>query len=320
MLFRLVAAVLLSIPILCWSGVNPNETQGYLVCNDMSQGRLGNQLFIISTALAYAWDHDFKPRFPALNESKNQLSYNRDKFFFRLNAEPVPYKIHYNYAPKRNVYAKIPTYSNYFNVSLKGLFFSWKYFHHHEKELIAIYEPSPEIMDYLEGKYKDLIERDDTVAVHVRTYSQWLHKGGLCFLGMNFFKHAFENYPKEATFVIFSDRINWCIHNFPREFPDRYFVFIQGNDHIEDLYLMSMMKHQILSNSTYSWWAAYLNKNPMKLVTAPEHYLKRTQFWPPEDFYLPEWKIVSYDFRRDPYPKDMQDYDEPTFDDIKTNF
>jgi Glycosyl transferase family 11 len=66
-------------------------------------------------------------------------------------------------------------------------------------------------------------------------------------------------------FFIFSDDIAWCKANFAGE----EFSFVEGNSNYEDLWLMSLCRHQVIANSTFSWWAAWLNNNPGKKVVAP---------------------------------------------------
>lgn len=116
--------------------------------------------------------------------------------------------------------------------------------------------------------------------------------------------------PPDAIFVVFSDRINWCKKHFPA--LEKTFVFIEGNDPIDDLFLMSMMKHHILANSSFSWWGAYLDKSRGKIVVAPESWMHPDLYpYPlrhPNDFYLPDWIMAAPDFSA-PYPADMTSYD-----------
>jgi hypothetical protein len=71
-----------------------------------------------------------------------------------------------------------------------------------------------------------------------------------------------------AEFYVFSDDINWA-----REQDIlNHCTFVEGNRTLEDFYLMSLCKHNIIANSTFSWWAAWLNKNPQKIVIAPENW------------------------------------------------
>lgn len=154
------------------------------------------------------------------------------------------------------------------------------------------------------------------------TLSQLIHEG-LHFVGMGYFEKTLTTFPKNSIFVVFSDRINWCRERFTKKFPDLNFVFIEGNDHIQDLILMSLMKHQVLSKSTFSWWAAYLNKNSEKIVLAPVNEslpLPKTlkvmlktflgwfgkHYWSNEEYYLPDWKMISYELEE--YPEDIYAY------------
>lgn len=295
---------------------NGQESGGYLIADNPSWGRLGNQLFITSALLAYSWDNDFIPIFPALDNTVSQLAYNKERIFYRLDCRKLPIEVHRTIKHEGLSYRPIRKVRNHVNLAIHGQFVSWKYFHHHHDEIVATFAPSLEVSDYLFGKYKELIDGHNTVAVHVRTYSKEHYDQGYPFLGMKYYQFALEQFPADSIFVIFSDRINWCKKHFCETFPSKNLVFIEGNDHVEDLYLMSMMKHQIISNSTYSWWGAYLNVNPDKIVLCPKQFFRNASALRVGDLFLPEWRILSYDFVNDPYPSDMRDYDELTMDDL----
>jgi len=71
----------------------------------------------------------------------------------------------------------------------------------------------------------------------------------------------------EKTYLIFSDDIEWCKLNF--DFLENK-IFVNGNTDFQDLYLMSKCNDNIIANSTFSWWGAWLNQNPNKKVIAPK--------------------------------------------------
>lgn len=267
--------------------------------------QLGNQLFCIATTLAYGWDNHFTPIFPFLNEPGANREYNRQHIFFRLDTSlPVTFhQIHYDMSWKYN---PIPKFKR--NVMLVGPFMSWKYFHHYRRQILDILAPSTEILNYLHSKYGELIDNPSTVGIHVRTMDKSTH-ASIPFAGLTYFELAMEHFPESSLFVVFSDRINWCKKNFKEKFPEKHFIFIEGNDHIQDFFLLSKMHGHILSNSTFSWWSAYLSEES-HLVCVPEKWLAPIFGAVMEDLYLPEWIKVPHDIFNDPYPKDMYHYDE----------
>lgn len=75
-----------------------------------------------------------------------------------------------------------------------------------------------------------------------------------------------------ARYYVFSDDVAWCKREFT-VFPNAYLVEHQGQVGChEDLWLMSQCQHNVIANSTYSWWGAWLNGNPQKLVIAPDRW------------------------------------------------
>ena len=283
----------------------------YVTCE--VKGGLGNQLFEIATTLAYAWDYGAHAVFPDLNPDNSSVRAPHRSFFFRLDSS-VPAR------PFSTSYQEISWHSSEilpFRVDQKliGYFQSWRRFDHYRDKLLELFAPSESAQSALEQKYGELLSHHNTVGVHVRTFARWLHVEKLHpFLGLEYYQKTMDLFPPDALFVIFSDRINWCKKHFAKF--GKHCVFIESNDEIEDFYLMAMMKHQIMPHSTFSWWAAYLNRNPDKIVIAPD--LRHPDFQAflvvsPNEFYLPEWELISVD-RLEPYPTDMTDYDSIPWD------
>lgn len=278
----------------------------FVTC-ELIGGQLGNQMHEIATTLAYGWDHGYHPLFPCLHRGDANIPANRERVFFRLDTSPLPNACSYVFEHYSNfTYKPIPDHAD---LDLKGLFQCYEYYHHHRERLKDIFAPSAEEYEKLKGRYAHLINHPNTVAIHVRTFNKEWHDL-IPFVGMDYYIRAMNQFPPDSLFVIFSDRINWCKHHFSRF--NANMVFIEGQDHIEDFFLMSMMKHHIIANSSFSWWAAYLCRNPGQRVVAPSHFLRPKPYLEPVYRSTPPgWKILNIELniKKNPYPVDMKAYD-----------
>ena len=90
-------------------------------------------------------------------------------------------------------------------------------------------------------------------------------------------KKAIEDRVEDPKYYVFSDHLDWCYDNL----PFRGAKYIHCRD-FEDFYLMQHAKNNIITNSTFSWWAAYTNKNK-GVVVAPEKWISGVE-WSPLDF------------------------------------
>ncbi|MBT8604093.1 alpha-1,2-fucosyltransferase [Polynucleobacter paneuropaeus] len=70
-------------------------------------------------------------------------------------------------------------------------------------------------------------------------------------------------------FYIFSDDMEWVKNQLPIDYPKTYVDHNRGNDSYLDMQLMSYCQHHIIANSSFSWWGAWLNPSPKKIVLAP---------------------------------------------------
>ncbi len=93
------------------------------------------------------------------------------------------------------------------------------------------------------------------------------------------------------TFFIFSDDIAWVKENLNLKHPVFYVSDLpQISDH-EELYLMTLCKHNIISNSSFSWWGAWLNQNPNKIVIAPKKWFN-DETWNKDDLVPESWTKI----------------------------
>jgi hypothetical protein len=83
-----------------------------------------------------------------------------------------------------------------------------------------------------------------------------------------------KNKVSNSKFYVFSDDIEWVSDNM---FSDLNAVFVKTTSDEEDMYLMSQCKHNIIANSSFSWWGAYLNNNESKVVVAPLKWFRNEE-------------------------------------------
>ena len=81
-----------------------------------------------------------------------------------------------------------------------------------------------------------------------------------------------KKWDDAPEFYIFSDDITWARENLKIGFPCVYIDHNQGLENYNDMRLMSLCKHHIIANSSFSWWGAWLNPNPGKIVIAPKKW------------------------------------------------
>jgi len=163
-------------------------------------------------------------------------------------------------------YCQIPNIDG--NVKLVGHFQSEKYFIDHRNELLELFEIDNETNTRLLEKYGDILNKD-TCSIHIRRGDYLGLQNHHPIQPIEYYQRAIQIVGKEKHFLVFSDDIEWCKENFDF-LPSK--TFISGNHDYEDLYLMSMCQNNIIANSTFSWWGAWLNKNENKQVIIPSKW------------------------------------------------
>lgn len=133
-------------------------------------------------------------------------------------------------------------------------------------------------LDEINTNFLCKIVRENSVSLHIRrgdyVSADFSKKGhGLC--PISYYNTAIQFITDkliQPTFYIFSDDINWVKDNLVIPFQT---VFIDNNNNYpeRDIELMKNCKHNIIANSTFSWWGAWLNENPNKIVIAPKKWM-----------------------------------------------
>lgn len=150
-------------------------------------------------------------------------------------------------------------------IRLKGYFQSEKFFDKvFVRELFSIDKGTH---SYIMDKYGYLF-KDEIISINVRRGDYLKHPLRQPVCGMPYFRRAVKYFGKNRRFLVISDDIEWC----RKKFRGNNFYFIDDEPPIIDLYLQTFCTHNIISNSTFSWWGAWLNPNSNKVVIVPKKW------------------------------------------------
>ena len=181
------------------------------------------------------------------------------------------------------------------DVSLFGYFQSEKYFLNIRDILLNEFSLSAPLGKH-EATVENRITKSESVAIHIRRGDYISDKSANSVHGTcesAYFINALSHLEKShllssaSVLFVFSDDIEWCQDNLSFGYQT---VFVKGNSARPevDIHLMSKCKHQIISNSTFSWWGAWLNTNPNKCVVAPLQWFKKSH--DSNDIVPEKWK------------------------------
>ena len=185
------------------------------------------------------------------------------------------------------------------NVYLTGFYRNWDYIYKIRNELVndfAFLQPVPECVKI----FLEEIEKSTSVSIHIRRGDYFInelfaiHNGSICTI--DYFKNAIDYLQKRVgnlKLFIFSDSPSWVRENI--SFVENIIVDIKGINNADyiDLFLMSKCKYNIIANSSFSWWAAFLNENKNNVIICPPLWNRNLNFEKTDYICPPEWIRVS---------------------------
>lgn len=247
-------------------------------------GELGNNLFQLATLLS------LKERFGYNYCIPNYRTYWNDGVNNKLELnELFEYKFNYEnfnlneYVHKDRLDINHPDFSHKHNhidklndnTCIVGYFQSDMYFSNIKNELKTKYfKFKKKLIDEIQLKYGNF---SNTAILHVRRgrdrLSNCIYAKSFTQFNSDYYENAIhylkKNYVIDNILVI-SDHIKWCKENIKIE----NIQFIENTSNIEDFVLYSLCKYNVLGNSTFSWWASWLNQNEdvVKISFPPKNY------------------------------------------------
>jgi hypothetical protein len=221
--------------------------------------------------------------------AKNQATKNEISKFLAPNRNIIPrvlakgYHCFFNYQIEiektftyyESVFAKGP------NLYLDGFWQSEKYFKQNQNQIRADFS-FPSFSDKQNLSISQEITKTASVSIHIRrgdylkmasaTQSHPVCSLEYYYNAINRISETIEN----PRFYFFSDDIEWVESQFANQSNHVFINHNKSQDSYRDMQLMSLCKHNIIANSSFSWWGAWLNENPNKIVIAPKNWFKNT--------------------------------------------
>jgi len=245
-------------------------------------GGLGARMFQISAAYVLALDNNdecaFHLNMGSLSQGVTPDTY-RNNVFKKLKELPSEWQPDIHYHQKRHDYDPIPYQKN---IMLGGYFASEKYFNHRKSEIIDLFKDQ-ETINTIKFDFKN------SVSLHVRRGDYLINASYVC--TEEYYKSALTLIDKETQIehiYIVSDDIPWC----KQTFKDERIVFIEGVPDYIDFYIQTLCTHNIISNSTFSRWGAYLNENVNKIVCAPAVWFGGSLAAEMQDVFCNDWNFI----------------------------
>lgn len=250
-------------------------------------GGIGNQLFQIAATHALCLRNNDICGFDFKACNTQAQGFKAIKYKDTVFSD-VPQLSNYNwqnyYIEKKFSYDKIEYKKD---LLLTGYFQSEKYFEDYKQEIINLFNLSrvEEIKHMINSiKIRGNLQ---TTAIHVRRGDYLKHQNYHPICGIEYYNKAMDIIG-DSHFTIVSDDISWCKENF----INRNIIFSDFNDEIMDLTVLAASDNIIISNSSFSWWGSYLNRNENKKIIAPSSWFGEMGPQDTQDIYLKDWIVI----------------------------
>lgn len=235
----------------------------YITCH--IGGRLGNNMFMIAHAYARALDEN--KRFVVY---KDYLTYGRDDYpsniFRKIDLVEELDKSQKAYVG----YFQSESYFEKYSENIKSLFsYPLEFERRIRRELPFIFDGGVTVINVRRGDYLH------SPNYHPVVTPEYIYK-------------ALDWIPNTKHYLIASDDIPWCKENI--HLPNS--VYLEGYNSYEQLWILSMCQNFVISNSSFSWWAAYLSRHPNKIVVAPETWFGPEYPHQWDSMYCKDWIIA----------------------------
>lgn len=238
------------------------------------QGGLGNYLFQIAAMYSLSDNVGFDI------QNATQVHGNIKKYLTNIlrKINPNIKELQYQYDEPSFTYQPLPINDG---ILFNGYFQSEKYLN--REKILDLYSIDEDSFNYIKSKYSNILT--NSISVHVRRGDYLIKQDRHPIQNINYYNKALAEFTECDNILVFSDDIKWCKENF----IGNKFTFIEGEADYIDLWLMSLCKHNIIANSSFSWWGAWLNQNSNKKIIAPKIWFGSNKKLNTKDLIPQKW-------------------------------
>jgi len=260
-----------------------------MIITSFLMGGLGNQMFQISKALSEGLDNDidvvFRPSSfvpmhgnqptKYLNNIFKNIKFNNITEALERVSEPS-----WSYSDMGLLYYK--------PIEFYGYFQSSKNFKSNKEKIIELFSPNDEFIEKIKNMYPNILSKN-SISIHVRRGDYLTISEILPTIDKTYIDESLSKLNTKGDIFIFSNDKKWVEENLDYENS----TIVTGLEDYEELWAMSLCNHNIMSNSSFSWWGSYLNKNKNKKVFVPSIWFGPNGEKNFDDIYEPEWEKIN---------------------------
>lgn len=255
--------------------------------DDFQKARFGNQLFFVAGTIGIALKNNTKYCF-----GSNMGHGGSDYSVIFENQIPISKRdINKEYHQNGFNYTDIVLTDD---TKLIGYFQSEKFFKHCEDVIKNQFKFKQSVLNFVLDKYPNII---NSASIHVRRGDYLTQQDYHPIIDIKYYNKFISEHVSDCENIyVFSDDIEWCKQTFK---GDNYiFPEFNINNDLYSFVLLSQSKKIAISNSTYSWWAAWLNQNTNKQIYSFPHnkwFGKMYLNLKTDDILPSEWNIIEYE-------------------------
>lgn len=239
-------------------------------------GGMGNLLFIVATCFALSKKYKTKLRLycnsTLWRDSKRQ-NIKKYKMFEKFDIDCVNNRKSGITYREPHFFHDSVTLDRRVNNCIYGYFQSYKYFNAYKSEFInMLHNPYKQVIEETLKKYLNSHSTGSLISVHVRRTDYLALSDVHLNLDMSYYAEAMSHFSAEnSTFIIFSDDVGFiCGEPAFQNLKHKHIVTSEDDEYC--FWLMAACDHNIIANSSFSWWASYINSNPNKIVISPNRW------------------------------------------------